>query len=44
MFHSGLFSFSLQNILFDGSVGQELADIPGTSDAATSGLETDVSR
>ena len=44
MFHLGLFSFRLQNILFDGPVGQELADIPGISDAVISGLETEVSR
>ena len=44
MFHSGLFSFSMQNILFDGPVDQEQADIPEISDAAISGLETKVSR
>ena len=44
MFLLGLFSFRLQNILFDGPVGQEQAEIPGTTDAVISGLETDVSR
>ena len=44
MFQLGLFSFRLQNILFDGPVGQEQAVIPGISDAAISALETDVSR
>ena len=44
MFHLVLFSFRLQNILFDSPVGQEQAHIPGISDAAISGLETDVSR
>ena len=44
LFHLVLFSFRLQNILFDGPVGQEQADIPGISNASISGLETDVSR
>ena len=44
MFHFVLFSFRLQNIFFDGFVGQQQADIPGISDAAISRLETDVSR
>ena len=44
MFHLGLFSFRLQNISFDGPVGQEQADYPGTTDAVFSGLKTDVSR
>ena len=44
MFHLGLFSFRLENILFDGPVGQEQADFPGISDAVISGLEPDVSR
>ena len=44
MFHLVLFSFRLSNILFDDPVGQEQTDIPGISDAAISGLETDVSR
>ena len=44
MFHLALFSFGLQNILFDGPVGQQQADIPGISDAAISGLETNFSR
>ena len=44
MFHIGLFSSRLQNISFDGLVGQEQADIPEISDAAISGLVTDVSR
>ena len=44
MFHLNIFSFRLQNILFDGPVGQEKAVIPGISDAAISGLETDISR
>ena len=38
MFHLVLF-FRLQNILFDGPIGQQQADIPGISDAAISGLE-----
>ena len=36
MFHLFLFSFRLQNNLIDGPVGQEQADNPGISDAATS--------
>ena len=43
MFHLVLFSFRLQNNLLYGRVGQEQADNPGISDAAISGLETDVS-
>ena len=40
MFHLVHFSFLLQNILFDGLVGQEQTDIPGIRDAAISGLKT----
>ena len=45
MFHLfPFFSLRLQKISIDGPVSQEQADIPGKSDAAISGLETDVSR
>ena len=45
MFHLVLFfSCRLQNNFFDDPVGQQQADNSGISDAAISGLETDVSR